>query len=100
MYQLLLENGQKIGQYNPNVSPAQTAKKIAKVLYETEQMEGKQKFRFRFVKNRTKAEGGDKEYFFEAMVTPLSRREKNMIQINGRMFLKKYDITVSNLNRA
>lgn len=99
MYQLLLDNGQKIGQYNIKASPAQTAKKIAKVIYETEQMKGKKSFSFKFVKNRTIAEGGDKLYRFSAVVTPLSKSEKNVVVVDGKAFQKKYDIEVTNLDR-
>ena len=68
MYQLLLKDGSKTGQYNPNSSPSKTAEKIARELYNAEGMTGTQTFKFQFVKNRIKAEGGDKLYSFEARV--------------------------------
>lgn len=99
MYQLLLNDGRKIGQYSPKASPAQTAKKIAKVIYESEGMRGKRTFTFEFVRNRTKAEGGDKLYNFSATVTPLAKTRANTIVINGRTFQKKYQIDTVNLDR-
>lgn len=100
MYQLLLKNGQKIGQYSPNGSPAKTAEKIAKVMYETEGMKGKREFEFTFVKNRTIAEGGDKVYEFRALVEPLARTKENIVSIAGKTFYKKYNIQVLNLLRV
>jgi hypothetical protein len=98
MYQLLTKDGTKIGHYSASASPAQTAKKIAKVIYETEKLSGKKTFEFKFVKNRTKAEGGDKLYRFSATVVPLHKQR--LITIGNSSFYQKYDITVANLNRA
>lgn len=99
MYQLLLQNGQKIGQYSPKASPAKTAEKIARVIYEEGEMRGRQRLKFQFVKNRVKDEGGDKLYSFEAIVTPLPRSRENLIQIGNSSFFKKYDINTKNLAR-
>ena len=99
MYQLLLKNGSKVGQYSPKSSPGKTAEKMAKQIYEEEDMNGKKTFKFDFVKNRPKTEGGDKEYSFQATVTPLSRTAENKININGKTFYKKFDIQVQNLMR-
>jgi hypothetical protein len=99
MYQLLLKDGSKVGQYNVKAGPAQTAKKIAKVLYETQGMRGKRTLDFKFVKNRTIAEGGDKLYSFRATVTPLPKTRENMKVINGVEFYQKFDIVVENLLR-
>lgn len=99
MYQLLLKNGTKTGQYSPNSSPGNTARKMAREIYEEHDMEGKQTFKFKFVKNKTKSEGGDKEYDFEATVTPLARTAGNKISVGGRTFYKKYQIDVKNLLR-
>ena len=99
MYQLLLKDGSKTGQYSPNSSPAKTAEKISREIYESEDMTGTQTFKFQFVKNRVKAEGGDKLYSFQATVKPLSRTAANRINVGGRSFYKKYDIKVKNLMR-
>lgn len=69
VYQLL-SNGQKIGQYSVKSSPAKTAQKMAKVIYEDARMTGNREFTFEFVLNRTIAEGGDKLYRFRAKVSP------------------------------
>lgn len=69
VYQLLVK-GEKVGQYSLKASPAKTAEKVAKVLYEDNGMKGTREFTFEFVKNRTKAEGGDKLYKFRAKVHP------------------------------
>ena len=99
MYQLLLQDGSKMGQYNPNVGPSQTAKKMAKEIAEEQDLRQQKTFTFQFVKNRTKAEGGDKVYKFSATVTPLARTERNVVEINGKKFYKKWDIEVENLLR-
>ena len=99
MYQLLLKDGSKTGQYNPNSSPGKTAEKMAKEIAIAEDMELPATFRFDFVKNRTKAEGGDKYYKFEATVTPLPRTAANRITIGGKTIQKRYSITVKNLLR-
>jgi hypothetical protein len=69
VYQLLVD-GKKVGQYSLKASPAKTATKIAKEIYEDQKMDGAKTFDFSFVKNRTKAEGGDKLYKFRARITP------------------------------
>ena len=99
MYQLLLKDGSKTGQYNPNSSPGKTAEKMAKQIYIDENMEGTQKFRFDFVKNRINSLGGDKRYSFEATVTPLPRTAANRITVGGKTIQKRYSITVKNLLR-
>jgi hypothetical protein len=75
MYQLLLKDGSKTGQYRPKSSPAKTAEKMARELYDAEEMTGKQTFKFQFVKNRTKDEGGDKFYSFEAKSRHFQKRQ-------------------------
>ena len=100
VYQLLLEDGSKSGNYSIKSSPAQTAKKMAKQLYEDSRMNGKQTFTFQFVKNRTKADGGDKDYEFRATVTPLQRTQANWVAVGNGGFYKKFDIEVENLLRA
>ena len=99
MYQLLLKDGSKTGQYNPNSSPGKTAEKMAKEIFQAENMEGTQKFRFDFVKNRTKGDGGDKYYKFEATVKALPRTAANRIYVGGKSIQKRYSITVKNLLR-
>lgn len=98
MYQLLV-NGNKVGQYSPNASPAKTAEKIARGIYEENKMTGSKTFDFQFVKNRVKAEGGDKLYNFRARVTPLQKTKANLIRVGDSSFYKKYDIEVKNLDR-
>jgi len=99
MYQLLLKDGTKIGQYSPNAGPSKTAEKMAKQIYIEQEMKGKQKLRFQFVKNRVKADGGDKLYDFEAVVTPLPRSRENFIETPHGGFYKRFDIRVTNLMR-
>ena len=99
MYQLLLRDGSKTGQYNPNSSPGKTAEKMAKEIATVEGMELPATFRFDFVKNRTKSDGGDKYYKFEATVKPLPRTAANRITIGGKSIQKKYEIKVKNLLR-
>ena len=99
MYQLLLNDGSKTGQYSPNSSPSKTAEKIAREIYIAEGMQGEHTFRFQFVKNRTKAEGGDKLYSFEATIQELPRTSANRINVGDTSFYKKYDIKTINLLR-
>lgn len=99
MYQLLLKDGTKTGQYNPDSSPAKTAEKMAREIYNAEGMTGKQTFKFQFVKNRVKAEGGDKGYSFQATVTPLPATAANRINVGGKTIQKKFQIDVKNLLR-
>jgi len=100
VYQLLLENGSKSGNYSIKSSPAQTAKKMSREIYEDTNMSGKKTFTFEFVKNRTKAEGGDKLYKFRTTVTPLQRTKENWVVVGNGGFYKKFDIEVENLLRA
>jgi len=99
MYQLVLKDGTKTGQYSPKSSPGKTAEKMAREIATAEGYDTKQTFKFDFVKNRTKAEGGDKEFKFQATVTPLSRTAGNKINIGNKTFYKKFDIQVKNLMR-
>ena len=101
VYQILLPNGTKVGQYSPKSSPAKTAQKMAKVIYEEAGYTGRKEFTFQFVKNRVK-EGSneDKLYEFRARVTPLARTKENYIQAGPNSgFYKKYSIDVENLLR-
>ena len=101
VYQLLLDSGKKVGQYSPNASPAKTAEKMAKVLYEDGGFTGRKEFTFQFVKNRVKeGTNEDKLYRFRARVTPLARTKENYIQTPTGGFYRRYHIEVQNLLRA
>jgi hypothetical protein len=101
VYQILLPSGVKVGQYSPNSSPAKTAQKMAKVIYEEAGYTGKKEFTFQFVKNRVKeGTNEDKLYQFRARITPLPRTKENYIQTgDGKGFYKRFKIDVENLLR-
>jgi hypothetical protein len=101
VYQILLPSGVKVGQYSPNSSPAKTAQKMAKVIYEEAGYSGRKEFTFQFVKNRVKSgTNEDKLYQFRARITPLPRTKENYIQTGPNSgFYKKYSIDVENLLR-
>jgi hypothetical protein len=101
VYQILLPNGVKVGQYSPKSSPAKTAQKMAKVIYEEAGYKGKKEFTFQFVKNRIHENTNDDKLFeFRARVTPLAKTKENYIQTGPNSgFFKKYQIDVKNLLR-
>jgi hypothetical protein len=101
VYQILLPNGVKVGQYSPKSSPAKTAQKMAKVIYEEAGYKGKKEFTFQFVKNRIHENtNDDKLYEFRARVTPLARTKENYIQTSANSgFYRRFDIQVENLMR-
>lgn len=100
VYQLILENGKKVGQYSPNSSPAKTAEKIAKQIYKDGGFNGRKEFTFEFVKNRIhEGTNDEKMYRFRARVTPLARTKENYIQTPSGGFYKTLDIQVENLLR-
>lgn len=70
MYQIII-NGIKHGHYNPNTSPAQTAKKMAKKIYVMNDMKGTQRILINFCLNRIIAQGGDKLYSYYITVYPV-----------------------------
>ena len=70
MYQILID-GKKHGHYNPNISPAQTARKMAKHIYEMNKMIGSKKLIINFCLNRTKGQGGDKLYSYIITINPI-----------------------------
>src|SRR3989338_7488485 len=101
VYQLLLQDGTKVGQYSANSSPGKVGEKIAKQIYKDGNFTGKKEFTFEFVKNRIHLGTNDEKiYRFRAIVRPLPRTKENLIVTpQGNQFYKKYDIQVQNLMR-
>lgn len=101
MYQLLLDNGKKVGQYSATSSPGKVAEKISKSIYKDGKFTGRKEFTFEFVKNRAvEGTNNEKLYRFRAIVKPLPRTKENLIVTpQGNSFYKKFDIQVQNLMR-
>lgn len=113
MYQILID-GKKYGHYSIYASPAQTAIKMGKRIYQARGLKGAQKIKVDFVLNRTLKLGDDKHYSYWVSVIPIPDLEytrdeiaqmlntnpqqvENMAKTNKGLasYLKKYRIIIN-----
>lgn len=85
VYQQILSDGSKIGQYNIKSSPAKVAEKIAKQTYIANGWRGEKTFEIKFCKNLP-----FKEYNYKVNVLPVNEK----IFVGNGYIDKKYDIQV------
>lgn len=88
VYQQILRNGEKIGQYSIKSSPAVVAKKIARECYISNDMKGEKTFDIRFCKNKP-----FKEYEYRVNVLPVDYEK----EIGGKTIHISHDIQVRRL---
>lgn len=85
VYQQILKNGEKVGQYSIKSSPSKVAEKIAKQTYIANGWKGEKNFEIDFVKNYPY-----KSYHYKVSVLPVNEK----IFIGNGYIDKKYDIQV------
>lgn len=87
MYQIILKDGELTGEYSSKKSPSLVAKAIMRVIYQKTGARTKD-IRFKNLEN-------GKEYSYKGRIIELER-PTNII-INGKKFLKKYQIFVERI---
>lgn len=67
VYQLIID-GKKYGQYSLKATPANTSKKMAKMIYMMNKFEGNKELIINFCKNRTIEKGDDLYYTYKVYI--------------------------------
>lgn len=85
VYQQVLRNGEKVGNYSIKSTPGKTAEKIAKQVYMANDWKGEKTFDITFVKNNP-----FKAYDYKVNVLPVNEK----VYVGSGYVNKRYDIQV------